>query len=143
MTLTLKECLEKGLLKEVQPDTEKALRSIEQAEHKLGLAKESKKAKIFESAIVSAYTSIFHAARAILYKDGFKERSHYGVYVYIKEKYSDKLERRFITTLNSLRLERHEIMYGLEDAEIKEVEAEDTINICKDFIAAVEKLISG
>jgi len=140
--MDLKECFEKELLKKDIPDIEKAKKSIEIARHKLENANKALNAQIFEDAVIDAYTSMFHASRAILFKDGIKERSHYAIYVYLKEKYKDKLEPRFLNELNSLRMERHELMYGLEKAsEIKEIEANDVILIAQDFIDAVEKLL--
>ena len=141
--MDIEECLEKGLLKEDKKDIEKAKKSIEIAKHKLSIAKRTFDVKIFEESIINAYAAMFHAGRALLFKDGFKERSHYGLFVYIKEKYNDKLEPRFINELNALRLERHELLYGLEKQEIKEVEAEDVMKIAEDFIKAINGLISG
>lgn len=140
--MDLKECFEKELLRKETPDIEKAKRSIEIAKRKLENANKALNAEIFEDAIIDAYTSMFHASRAILFKDGIKERSHYALYVYLKEKYKDGLEPRFINELNSLRMERHELMYGLEKApEIEETEATAVILTAGDFIKAVEKLL--
>jgi len=139
--MNVEDCMLKGLLKEGPPSLEKAERSAQMAETKLELARREKTARIFESAIIAAYSSMFHASRAILFRDGYREKSHFGVFVYIKEKYSDKLEPRFINELNNLRLERHNLLYGLEKSDIQETEAEDTIKIAQDFLAAVQKII--
>jgi len=140
--MTVKECFEQGLLKKDRPDIEKARRSIEVAKHKLELAQKEIEAGIYENAAVTTYTAMFHAARALLFKDGVKERSHWAVYVYLKEKYADKIEPRLLNELNSLRLERHDAMYGLE--EIKEEiegEAEAEAGIAGEFIDTVKKLL--
>jgi len=139
--MNVEDCLEKGLLKKEEADIEKSKKSIEVAKHKLDLAKRLFDLKIFEETITNSYAAMFHAARSLLFKDGIKEKSHYALFVYIKEKYSDKLEKRFINELNALRLERHEINYGLEKPEIKEVEAEDVIKIAEDFISAIGKIL--
>jgi uncharacterized protein (UPF0332 family) len=139
--MRLEDCFELGLLKKILPDTEKAKRSLESAKRRLSVAEKAFNSKIYEDAIVDAYTAMFHAGRALLFKDGIKERSHYGLYVYLKEVYKEKLEPRFINELNTLRLERHEILYGLEEIEVKESEALETISTAKDFINAVEKLL--
>lgn len=140
--MDIKGCLEKGLLKKNKKDIEKAKKSIKIAKHKLVIAKRIFDVKIFEESIINAYATMFHASRALLFKDGFKEKSHYGLFIYIKEKYGYKLEPRFINELNALRLERHELLYGLEKQEIKEVEAEDVIKIAEDFIKAIEIIIN-
>ncbi|MCK5138983.1 MAG: HEPN domain-containing protein, partial [Thermodesulfovibrionia bacterium] len=116
-------------------------KSINTAKYKLNLAKRLFELKIFEETITNSYSAMFHAARALLFMDGIKEKSHYALFLYIKEKYSDKLERRFINELNTLRLESHEINYGLEKSEIKEDDAGDVTKIANDFISAVEKII--
>ena len=139
--MDINECFEKGLLKKDKQDKEKALKSIETAKYKLDIAKRTFDVQIFEEAIINSYAAMFHAARALLFKDGIKEKSHFGLFVYIKEKYKDRLEPRFINELNALRLERHELIYGLEKPEIKEVEAEDIIFVTKEFILAIEKLL--
>jgi uncharacterized protein (UPF0332 family) len=85
---------------------------------------------------------MFHSARALLFKDGYKERSHYAVYVYISEKYSNKIERAYINELNSMRLQRHELMYGFKKSqETQEVEAESAINVAKGFLESIKKII--
>ncbi len=139
--MNIEECFRKELLKKDAPSKEKCKKSIQSAEHKLSIAKRTFDAKIFEETIVNGYASMFHASRALLFLDGIKERSHYGLYVYVKEAYKDKLEPKFIIELNALRLERHELLYGLEKVEISEVEAEDILKIAEDFIKAIEKLV--
>ncbi|MBW2989534.1 HEPN domain-containing protein [Candidatus Woesearchaeota archaeon] len=136
--MNLEECFEKGLLKKDIESEEKARKSVETARHKLDIAKRTFDAKIYEETIVNGYAAMFHAARALLFRDGIREKSHYGLYVYVKERYKYKLEPRLINELNTLRLERHELLYGLEKVEVKEVEAEDILKIAEDFIDAVE-----
>lgn len=139
--LSLDECFAQGLLRKDEPDIEKAKRSILVAKHKLENARAVFDAKIYEDAIVDAYSAMFHAARALLFRDGVKERGHYAVYVYIKTNYADKLEARFINELNTLRAERHALSYELEPLGVREVEAESAIAVAAGFIRAVEKLM--
>ncbi|MBU2100218.1 HEPN domain-containing protein [Candidatus Micrarchaeota archaeon] len=140
--MKIEDCLQQGLLVKIKSDAKKAKMSVEMAEHKLQIAEKEFDYKIFENAIISAYTSMFHSARALLFKDGFKERSHFAVFVYIKEKYSEKIEKKYLTELNSLRLHRHDLMYGLEKpSEIQETEADSTIKVAEEFLKAVKIII--
>ena len=129
------------MLKKDIPDIKKAKKAIEIAKHKLEIAERIFDIEIYEEAIINAYSAMFHAGRALLFRDGFKEKSHFGLFVYIKELYQNKIEPRFINELNALRLERHELLYGLEKPEVREVEAEDIIAVDRDFIKAIEKLL--
>lgn len=139
--MRLKECFEKGLLRKSAPDKRKALRSVQVAKNKMREAERLFGADFWNQTILAVYTAMFHAARALLYKDGIKERSHYGLYVYLREKYRDRLEFRFINELNVLREERHELMYGLEVEKHGEEEAQGLLKVCGAFIKAVEKLV--
>jgi len=140
--MNIEQCLEQGLLVKSKPEPEKAFSSIEMAKHKLELAKTEFEHDLFESAVTSAYASMFHSARALLFRDGFKERSHFAVYVYINEKYSGKIERKYLGELNALRLQRHDLMYGLErNAEVRESDADTAIKMADGFLQAVRKIL--
>ncbi len=140
--MNLEDCLREGLLVEIKPDSRKAEASIKMAEHKLETAEKEFKYKIFESAIISAYASMFHSARALLFKDGYKERSHYAVWVFVNEKYSDKIEKKYLNELNSLRLQRHELMYGLEKSdEAQESETGSAIQLAQGFLKTVQRIV--
>jgi len=135
------ECLEKGLLKRDRPDMDKALRSVQKAAGRAERALKLAGAGFLEDAVVAAYSAMFHAARALLFRDGFKERSHYGLYVYISEKYKERMERRFLVQFDYLRQERHEVIYSLEESKVAGEEAETAISLAKEFIEAVKKLL--
>lgn len=140
--MNIEDCLKEGLLVKSKQDSEKAKSSVEMAEHKLEIAEKESENSLFESAVVSAYASMFHSARALLFRDGYKERSHYAVFVFVSEKYSSRIERKYLGELNSLRLQRHELMYGLEkSAEVREAEAESSIVLAKGFLESVKKII--
>ncbi len=113
--MNLNECFEKRLLKKINPDLEKSKNSLKIAESKLSEAKKLFEAGFFNNSIVSIYTSMFHASRCILYKDGIQDKSHYAIYIYLKEKYSKKITQSSLNSLNLLREERHEILYGVEE----------------------------
>ena len=140
--MNVEDCLEQGLLAKSKSDSEKAFSSMDMAQHKLELAEVEFKHKLFESAIISAYASMFHSARALLFRDGFKERSHFALYVYVNEKYRAKIERKYLSELNSLRLQRHDLLYGLErSSEVQESNAGTTIKLANGFLRAVQKIL--
>lgn len=140
--MNVDECLRDGILAKIAPDAMKAESSLRMAAHKLSLAEKEMEHGIYENAIVSAYTAMFHSARALLFRDGFKERSHYAVFVYLNEKYAGRLEKKYLNGLNALRLQRHELMYWIEWAEeTTKEETQEIIGAAEGFLAAVKKLI--
>ena len=133
--MNLDECIEKRLLSKTDPDLRKAKKSISASERKIQLAKAELKSELYESCFLSAYSAMFHAARAILFKDGFKEKSHYAIYIFLSEKYSGKIEEKYFNEFNNLRIGRHNLMYGLDEPqETSELEAIETIKLVECFI---------
>lgn len=86
----LEECFKQGLLKKIKPSMQYAEQSIRQAEHFLEEADTLIEKGIKDMAFIALYNASFHAARALLFRDGVKERSHYCVSKYIEEKYAEK-----------------------------------------------------
>ncbi|MBI4449258.1 HEPN domain-containing protein [Candidatus Woesearchaeota archaeon] len=135
------DCFEQGLLKQDRSDLKKSLASIDRGSRKLNEANRLLAAGFSEEAVLYAYTAMFHAGRALLYRDGVKENSHYGLFVYLKERYGTLLEARFMSELDALRQERHELMYGLESRKYSALEVQDVLKVANDFCRAIQDLI--
>ncbi|MCK5149540.1 HEPN domain-containing protein [Candidatus Pacearchaeota archaeon] len=137
--MDVNDCFKKRILRKISPNLEKANSSIKIAEAKLEEAKKLFGAGFFNNSVLSVYTSMFHAVRAILYKEGIQEKSHYATYVYINEKYSDKIPQHLINSFNILREDRHEILYGF-DLNILKEDAENAILDSEEFLEEVKKI---
>lgn len=138
----VQDCFEQGLLKKIKPNLKYSEQSIKQAEHFLDEADKLIENKINDMAFIALYNASFHAARALLFKDGVKERSHYCVNKYVEEKYQEK---EFITArqsiiLDSLREKRNSIQYSLEQFEIEE-HLEEIYNEVEGIIEKVKEII--
>lgn len=139
--MNVKDCLEKGLLKKESPSRSNAIKSLENASLKLGKAKKLLELEILDMAEVNCYSSMFHASRALLFRDGYREKSHYAIYIYLKEKYFDKIEPRFLNELNTLRMERHEIFYGLDEEKFDKKQIGKQLLIAEDFIRSIRHIL--
>lgn len=138
--MRLEDCFKERLLRKIKPDREKAKRSLEVAKGKLKMGKEALDKGLLDASLIYAYTSMFHSARALLYKDGIQEKSHVCVVLYLKEKYANSIPYYLIQSLDYFRKERHEALYGL-DFEIKEKDAALALKDAEEFIEIVEKLV--
>ena len=83
---------------------------------------------------MAAYMGYFHAARAILFRDGVREKSHYCIGVYI-EYYCEKkiLEDEWVLLFDHMRTLRQSDQYSLE--------ARPTIEEVRQAICGAEKFI--
>lgn len=134
------ELFEKRLLRKIPKDGEKIKSSLRVAETKLEEAKRLFSAEFFGNSLLNVYTTMFHLGRAILYNEGIQEKSHYAVYVYLRENFSKKIPLELLNVFNRLREERHEILYGFEE-NISEKMVEESILDAEAFVEEVKKIL--
>ncbi len=141
--MSLEECFETRKLRKARPDLLKAVASVQVAKAKIAEAEELAKAGFKNMALVQAYASMFHAGRALLFRDGIIEKSHYCLIAYLKEKYvkSDKIPVESITLMDSFREERNDVLYSLERITVEEKECEEGVKSARQFIKVVERAL--
>ena len=71
--MSLEKLFKEGFLKKIAPSKERAEKSIKKSEMYLSEAQQTIELGINNLAIIAAYSSIFHAARSILFTDGIAE----------------------------------------------------------------------
>lgn len=136
--MKMAECFQKGLLKRITSDMENALRSLELSRSNIEDAAENMSIHRYRVVAISSYSSMFHAARAILFRDGIKERSHECIPVYLKEKYP-QLET-LANILDSYRRFRHDAIYGLDFA-IDDKEAKAALDSAQEILEKIRIFI--
>src|SRR3989337_2084830 len=136
--MKMAECFQKGLLKRQTPDMENTLRSLELSLSNIEDATENMSIHRYRVVAISSYSSMFHSARAILFRDGIKERSHECIPVYLVEKYPE-LET-LANILDSYRRFRHDAIYGLDFAK-DEKEARASLETSKEFLEKIKLFI--
>ena len=144
MSFNYNDCVRKGLLKKIPPSKDKATQSLKKAREWLKEAENSLKADAFSSSILASYVVMFHAARAILFFDGFREKSHACVARYLEEKYvkTGKLDKKWVELLDHSREVRHADQYDLSFFSTKE-EAKNALKSASDFLVAMDNLFKG
>jgi uncharacterized protein (UPF0332 family) len=108
------------------------------AEKDLQDAQDSLEQKKFKWATIQAYYSIFHSARALLYRHGFREKSHYALLVAVRELYSNELEQELIRSFEQGMELRERADYGLE---FSESGATETIEGAEKFLRRAKELL--
>ncbi len=137
--MKMAECFQKGLLKRTSPDTANASRSLKLAMNNIEDAVANLSIHRYRVVAISSYSAMFHAARAIFFRDGIKERSHECIPVYLKEKYPE-LETQ-ANVLDSYRRFRHDAIYGL-DFVMDEEEAQAALDSAKDILEKMKIFVS-
>jgi len=86
------ECIRKKKL--VREKTDEALikKELDQADYDLERAKNSYKDADYKWSTVQAYYVIFHSARALLFSNGYREKSHRCLYYALEHLFADSLD---------------------------------------------------
>ena len=139
--MKINEFLEKGLLIKSKSTEHEIQGSLAIAEQFLEKAKGTKKIKYYDVAFSLAYQSMFHAARALLFNNNLKERSHVAMISAVREIYSkENAIAELIDTLDSYRMTRHAIQYT--GAGCNEDDASEAIRDAEKFLEEADKILS-
>ncbi|MBU2100484.1 HEPN domain-containing protein [Candidatus Micrarchaeota archaeon] len=133
------ECVKKGLLKRVPASREKALQSIKKSKQLFEEAKINFKDDRINSVVIVAYLALFHAARALLFRDGFREKSHECIIRYLEEKYPE-IKSEEIELLEKYKAERTHTQYDVS-YNPNEEQAEKMLAFTKKFIETIEEIV--
>jgi uncharacterized protein (UPF0332 family) len=120
-------------------------KELKTAADDLNEAKDRFKHQRYKYTTINAYYAIFHAARALLFSKGYRERSHYALYVALEALFVETgiLEKRFATILKDGMSLREDADYGgefsKEGASLSMSNAEEFINKAKELLVKCSK----
>jgi uncharacterized protein (UPF0332 family) len=133
-------CIKERRLIKIKPSTEMIQKEVESAEYDLERARNSLDGGDCKWAAVQSYYSMFHAAKALVLKRGYREKSHFCFIIALRELYvkKDKLNAELVENLELCMSLRHEADYGLtyhqESAETALKYAEEFLEKALNFL---------
>ena len=131
--MSYEDCIKKGKLKKVDGAKDRIKKSFEIAKNFLESAKNNLTIREYSICVITAYNSAFHVCRALLFKKGYVEKSHYCMIQALKRFYlEDEVLRDFLNQFDKIRMSRHEIQYRGEFSDEKE--ARFVIDFARDFL---------
>jgi len=92
-------------------------KEIDAAKADLRDAQDSLQENKFKWATIQSYFSMFHSVRALLFNKGYREKSHYALFLAIKSLYAKQLESSLIRRFEEGMELREEADYGLKFSE--------------------------
>ena len=138
----LDDCIKSGLIRKIEPSKETALKIMSKAVALIAEAKATLDADAPDATVLLAYDAMLLSAKALLTKDGFREKSHYCAIVYVEVKYADtdKIDKNLIKLFDNYRLVRHMAAYDT-DFMMSEKDAKQSVRDAELISAAISKLI--
>ena len=123
----LRKLLAERKLLRIKPDRKLVVKEMQGAEYDLDCARESLVKRDFKWATVQAYYSMFHSARALLYSQGYREKSHTALRIALKELFevTGRITREMIRSFEDAMGLREEADYGLVFSKSNSIEAVD------------------
>jgi uncharacterized protein (UPF0332 family) len=108
-------CLKERRILKIEASNEMIKKEVEGAKYDLLSAEESIDDEDYKWASVQAYYSMFHAAKALVLKKGYREKSHYCLLIALKELYVKprELDPEFTDNFEMGMDIRHEADYAL------------------------------
>ena len=142
MPLSYEECLRHGLLRRIPASKDKAAQSLQKAQRWLAEAKQTLKSEASGASVLAAYLAMFHAARALLFQDGFREKSHACVARYL-DRYVTQglLEQQWVDLLDHSRETRHNDQYDLSFISSPE-DAHQAVQSAATFLKRLQELLN-
>ncbi len=133
------KCLKRGKIKKFPKAKQLASKELELAGQDLKIAGESFSEKNYKWSTIQSYYAMFHAARSLLYKKGYREKSHYCLieairHLFVAEK---ALNFKFIEAMQlGKSLRENADYYG----DFDKASAESMLENAKAFLANAKKI---
>ena len=140
MKITFKDCLANKRIFRFDAAKHLVGSEIEDAENDLKSAQEEFQKSGFKWATIKGYYAMFHAARALLYSIGYREKGHYCLYLAIKEFFvkENKLDSKLAEDFNNSMILREEADYRRK---FSEEGASATIESARRFLKAAKDIL--
>jgi uncharacterized protein (UPF0332 family) len=136
------DCLKRGRIREFSQGAALALKEFRTARRDHAEAMESLAAGKSKWATIQAYYAMFHASRALLYAENYREKGHFCLIVAIRALYVDKerLPAAYVELLQRAKELRENADYYDDWSSIC---ARELVEGAADFLARVEELLQG
>jgi uncharacterized protein (UPF0332 family) len=138
LSLQFRRLLEERKLQRIQPKNDIVLKEIASAEYDLEKSKNSFEDEDYKWTIVQAYYSMFHAARALIYSKGYREKSHRACLVALKEFFLDALGEGRINDFAEAMDLRESADYG---SAYTDEDAKNLIGKTEEFLRSVKRIL--
>lgn len=137
--MDIEQCLAGGYLKETKPNKDIQDKEISSAEYDLKRAEASLDEKDYKWSIIQSYYAIFHSARALLNKIGYREKRHFAIGAVLERMAKDrKINTRLVSDF-------HAAMSAREDADYRDIYSKETAEylaeISEDFVKEIKSII--
>ena len=137
--MNIEDCLMERFLVKIKPASDLIQKELSEAAYDFEKAGKAFSDEDWKWAIVKAYYCMFHAARAVLFKLGLREKKHFAITVVLEDlNKKGKLEIRYVNDFSAALSSREDAdyhyIYSREGAE-------HSLEIAEDFFMRMKRLL--
>lgn len=140
LSLQFRRLLEERKLQRIQLKHDMITKEIASSEYDLGKSGNSFEESDYKWAIVQAYYSMFHAARALTYSKGYREKSHRACLVALREFFLDALGEERINDFEEAMDLRESADYG---SAYTDEDARNLVGKAQEFLENVRRILKS
>jgi len=138
----IRRLLDERRIVQSRASREMIMKELQGAKYDLEKARGSLKTGDFKWATIQAYYAMFHAARALLYSRGFREKSHRALLVALEELFvrTGKLDRSSFDAFRNAMDLREEADYGMV---FSKSSAERVVENAENFLDRIQMILGA
>ena len=139
--MDIEDCLEQRFLIKIKPANDLIQKELAESAYDFDKAEKAFREEDWKWAIVQTYYCMFHAARAVLFKLGLREKRHFALAVVLGDlNKKGKLELKYVNDFEAALSSREDADYYY--AYSKET-AEHCLEMAENFLMRMKKLLNG
>ncbi len=138
MSSEFERTIEERRLTPIKADRGVILKEMREAEADLIEAKDSLERNRYKWATIQGYYSMFHAARALVYNKGFREKSHHALLVALRYLLPKEIGMKLIRSFEDAIHLREEADYGLT---FSQGGAKQTVENAEEFLKKAKEVL--
>ena len=139
--MDIKDCLRERFLIKIKPEKDLVQKELKEANYDFSKAKKAFFDNDWKWSIIKSYYCIFHSARAILFRLGFREKRHFAIKAVLEDlNKNGKLEGRYINDFSSAMSSREDADYNYLHSKER---SEHSLNIAREFMERMKRLLSA
>ena len=137
--MNVEDCIQRGYLIPEPKDHALIQKELQESQHDFERAKKVFNDKDYKWTIITCYYSMFHAAKAVGFACGYREKKHIALLILLQDlNKQGKIEREFITSLHAAIDSRESADYQYTYS--KPI-AEHNLKIAEEFNKRMKRLI--
>lgn len=134
------KCSKEGKIKKFSRAKGLSTKELKVAESDLLAAKQGLEGEQWKWCTIQAYYSMFHTARALLYSEGYREKSHYCLRIAVEALFvsTGKIGEIFIDALQTAKQMRENADY---EENFSEVGARKLVGLAEEFLKEAKNIL--